>query len=101
MTTTSATAQDFTFVWALLFALALLLEGYTLGAHGGETLSAIVRAQLRHPIGRCVFYPFWAWLTWHWFLAPARQPSWHDAIALAVGAGAALLVTLRGWTPPA
>jgi hypothetical protein len=102
MTTASAQAtQGFALIWALLFAVILLLEGYTLGTHGGETLSAVVRAQLQHPIGRFVFYPLWAWLTWHWFLAPSRQPTWRDLIACTIGAAAALFVTLRGWTPPA
>jgi hypothetical protein len=74
----------------LLWALA---EGYALGAGTGNTLSAIVRDQVRHPIGRFLVYPLWAWLTWHWYLAPVIRPTWRDLVAVGVGLLVALVVT--------
>ena len=84
-------------LWVLVVAAAMLLEGYALGAHNGATLSILIREQLRRPLARFVYYPLWAWLTWHWFLAGHGQsPTWRDGVALGIGVCVASMQLLMG-----
>lgn len=60
-------------VWLLLAIATALAEGYALGRpEKGDTLSEQVWALLRRPWFRWgVAVPFWAWLTWHFFMEGA------------------------------
>lgn len=80
------------YVWVLLFAIIMLVEGIGIG--GGGALSDYVRIHVRYtPIGRFTLIPGWIWLTWHLMTRPRTMLgfTWRDALAIAIGFGLAYL----------
>jgi len=57
-------------LWALLFAAMVVLEGVslTVRGHAWPSLSDLLRAATRPPIGRWLMLALWLWLGWHLFI---------------------------------
>ena len=75
-------------VWFVLFMLAIgfQLRSWKMGDEWGMLTSSVkwLRARL---IGRMILFPFFSWLTYHWFVAPPHLDGhWGDDV-MAVIAG--------------
>ena len=75
-------------IWALLFTLGLLVEGFVLlRGDTKNTLSWQVWTLNRVAWARIVLMPFWIWLTWHFYIEDAffnslRPPLFVDDIVI-------------------
>ncbi|WP_248962782.1 DUF6186 family protein [Sphaerisporangium perillae] len=60
-------------VWAVLFGALFAWEALGLvGAAGVPTISDVVRAVMRYPVGRWALFALWLWFGWHFFVR-----GWH------------------------
>lgn len=80
-------------VWFVLFLFAVFfqLRSWKFGDEWGMLTSSMKWLRVRL-WGRMIVFPFFVWLTWHWFMAPPRfDETWgDDAMALVVGVVLAL-----------
>lgn len=82
-------------VWSALIFIAVIfqLQAVARGDRWGQLTSSVrwLRARL---VGRLVLFPFFTWLTWHWFLEPVALIGswWPDLAAIGVGVVFALLL---------
>lgn len=81
--------------WIVLFAVGIAFQLHSVFYKNkwGQLTSSIrwLRTRL---IGRLLLFPFFFWLTWHWFLEPQSLsgPLLDDALAILLGVATAMTV---------
>jgi len=87
-------------VWISLFAIggAFQIQSVARRDRWGMLTNSVrwLRARM---VGRLVIFPLWAWLTWHWFLAPRSWDGHYadDIVAVLVGVAIALLADYQDY----
>lgn len=72
-------------VWVCLFMIAIGYEFFTLPRGHRDTLSDFLWDSVRFTPWKFAFFPFWSWLTWHWWLRPEKTLDYRDGIAIFIG----------------
>ena len=97
----------FQYLWIVLFGAGVVVEGFALfNNKRNDTLSEqvwLIRTKL---VGRLLLFPFWAWLTWHFFIEPATLGPqanvwWDDAIVIVIALVLGVFVSYEDYHTPA
>jgi hypothetical protein len=83
--------------WLLLFAALTALEGLGLTIRGWPTVSSVVRAGMRPPVGRWLLLAAWVSAGWHLTIRPRQADSRLRILAIAFWLWIGWHFFIRGW----